>query len=115
MRWIRLQFSLRSLLLAFLVLGIGLAYGGSYVSRSVRGRYEPGCIGLGGVKSYEWAPQGFVTDFRWNSDPARFYWPLYYLDRQFWHSPLSAGEKSSYPVNETDDVAKVYKAWGALD
>ena len=94
-----------------LILTLSL-YAGSYVRRSSRGRYEPAAIGLNGVKWYEWAPEGFVTDYRWDASMKRIYWPLWHLDRRIWHTPDMA-EGGKYPVNEVDpkDIGKVYKAW----
>lgn len=93
-----------------LVLLLGL-YIGSYLALSVTGRYEPATIGLGGVKSYGWAPCGFVSKYRWKQSMILMFFPLYYLDCQFWHSSAGAyGGK--YPVNEVDmeDIWKVYDA-----
>jgi len=89
------------------------------VARSSRGRYEPAVIGLGGVKWYDWAPQGFVTDFRWNNDLVRFYYyPLWRLDRRFWHKPIhgpGVNYPINYPVNEVapEDIGQVFQAWDA--
>lgn len=89
-----------------------LAYGGSYMVRSVRGRYDPGAIGLNGVKVYVWAPEGFVNEFRWNQRLLRIYYPLYTLDSRFWHTSDKA-RHGVYPINEVaqEDIGKVYRAW----
>ena len=79
------------------------AYVGSYVARSARGRYEPMVIGLGGVKWYDWAPEGFVGDgWEWNETQIWWYYPLWQLDRRFWHQPLdgSLWRDPSYPIDE---------------
>jgi hypothetical protein len=106
------RFGLRSLLLAFVVIGLGLTYVGSYISRSYRGRYEPMLIGLGGVKGYSWAPQGFVTDFVWDFKLLRWYYPIYRLDVCFWHTSRDEGS-GKYPINEVppEEIGRVYKAW----
>jgi hypothetical protein len=109
--WPTLQFSLRTLLLLFALLGALLAYVGSYVTRSAHGRYEPMVIGLVGVKWYDWAPHGFVTDFQWDKDQIRFYYPLWRLDRRFWHPPHHASDRARYPINEPSDIGQVYRAW----
>ena len=98
------------ILWGILVFGI-FSYVGSYMWRSERGRYEPASIGLNGVKSYGWAPKGFVTDFRWNHTLMRAYFPLYYLDNRFWHTPDDA-YRGNYPINKVsvDDIGKVYRA-----
>jgi hypothetical protein len=95
-------------LLALLVI-----YLSSYLCLSLGGRYEPAGIGLNGVKSYNWAPRGFVTDYRWNRAPEAFYLPLYAVDILFWHT-IDAADSGHYPVNRVDrkDIWKVYKANG---
>ena len=110
--WIRLQFSLRTLFLAFALLAVGCAYIGSYVSRSIRGRYEPAVIGLNGVKSYAWAPEGFVADFQWNTETWRFYYPLYEFDQRYWHKSQH-WPNDDYPFNEVkpEEIGRVYDAW----
>ena len=112
--WFRPQFSLRTLFILFVLLGAVFSYTGSYVARSLHGRYEPAVIGLGGVKWYDWAPAGFVTDFRWNASAARFYYPLWRLDRMFWHQPIHASKQTgTHPINEVapEDIGRVYNAW----
>jgi hypothetical protein len=42
---------------------------------SFRGRYEPASIGLNGVKDFDWAPSGFVHDYRWRWPLVTFYLP----------------------------------------
>lgn len=71
-------------------------------------------IGLGGVKGYAWAPQGFVTDFEWNSDLLCWYYPLYELDNSFWHTWRDE-HSGRYAINEVppEEIWKVYKAWDA--
>ena len=87
-------------------------YAGAYVVRSLDGRFEPAHIGLNGVKWYQWAPAGFVTDFKWNHAQLKFYYPLYLLDIRFWHNE-DAEFVSKYPFNEVkpEEIWKVYKAW----
>jgi hypothetical protein len=60
------RFSLRTLMVVIALLAIPLAYAGPYISRSRRGCYKPAIIGLSGVKSYDWAPAGFVDGYVWN-------------------------------------------------
>jgi hypothetical protein len=103
------------LLLAFALLGILLAYVGNYVARSLQGRYEPAVIGLGGVKWYDWAPKGFVTDLQWDADLMRFYYPLWVLDDRLWHRPVSSSGRTSYPINEPEHIGEVYRAWEPKD
>lgn len=87
------------------------AYIGSYLVLSVQGRFEPAIIGLD-VKSYGWAPRGFVTDFRWNDTLIGAYIPLYLLDTRLWHTPEKA-RSDRYPVNSVpaNEIGRVYKAW----
>ena len=98
-------------IVAALALPLGF-YMGSYLFLTTAGRFEPGTIGLNGVKSYRWAPKGFVSNFKWNREIERKYAPLYYLDQKFWH-PSDAAYGSKYPVNEVriEDIAEVYRAW----
>lgn len=95
-----------------LVASILAAYVADYLRRTVYGRYEPWTIGLNGVKTYAWAPRGFVSDFRWNTDLMRFYLPLVILDQRLWHT-WEAAESGKYPVNRVgrDEIGKVYAAW----
>ena len=88
---------IKIILVASLTLAL-FAYVGSYLSRSMQGRYEPASIGLNGVKSYAWAPKGFVTDFKWNHPFMRVYFIPYYLDSQLWHTSDDA-YGNIYPVN----------------
>jgi hypothetical protein len=87
-------------------------YIGSYVKRSLGGRYEPASIGLKGVKWYDWAPRGFVTDFRWDVRLMFFYFPLHAADRLWWHKS-EQDDDGKYPINEVapDDIGNVYRAW----
>ena len=104
----------RSVLLVLLVLL--LVYAGSYIVLSAAGRYEPGAIGLGHVKTYNWAPLGFVVGYVWKGAPMIIYAPLYFLDTQLWHTNDKLGS-GRYPVNwvEGKDVWKIYKAHGFFD
>jgi hypothetical protein len=90
-------------------------YVSSYVLMSVRGRYEPGAIGLGGVKDYRWAPSGFVDHFVWDRTLMCVYVPLHQLDVRCWHTDADA-ERGKYPINEVapEDIGQVYEAWGAF-
>lgn len=88
-------------------------YVGSYLGLSAAGRYEPASIGLNGVKSYGWAPHGFVTNYQWNRTLEIVYLPLFCLDISIWHTAERA-QSGRYPINEVDrkDIWKVYKALG---
>ena len=87
------------------------AYIGSYVALSVNGRFEPGVIGLHGVKWYEWAPDGFVANYKWNVTLLRIYCVPYYFDRRFWHTSMNA-LSGKYPTDfvEEKDIGKWYRA-----
>ncbi len=91
---------------------LGLAYVGSYVVLSSSGRFEPTIIGLNGVKRYGWAPQGFVTGFKWNRTLMLIYFPLHALDERFWHT-FEDSYMGTYPIHEvsTEDIWEVYRAW----
>jgi hypothetical protein len=71
----------------------------SYLALSLQGRYEPGAIGTSGVKWYEWAPSGFVTDHKWNRLLICPYYPLYLFDCRYWHTENEA-DGNKYPVNK---------------
>jgi hypothetical protein len=111
-----MRYRLCTLLIAVTLTAICLAYVGNYVSRSVRGCYKPSAIGLGGVKWYSWAPEGFVTGYDWNIAIWRFYYPAWYLDERFWHQPVQGKGDTAYAIDEVpgDEIGKVYRAWGAF-
>lgn len=108
---IRLRRLGKAILLSLAILLPG--YIGSYVTISIHGRYEPCAIGLNGVKSYSWAPRGFVTDYKLHNRLWFFYCPLYGLDKHFWHTDQDAFS-GKYPINRVDqkDIWKVYEANG---
>ena len=100
-------------------LGVSLlvvaAYIFSYVRISSRGRFEPTVIGLNGVKIYGWAPEGFVSEFKWSRPKLLFYYPLHLIDTRFFHSSNDAsGER--FPIDEVskEEIGKVYQAWGLM-
>lgn len=102
--------------LAIILLGLGgAAYGSDYLLRSLHGRFEPQSIGLSGVKSYAWAPRGFVHEYRWSRSHQQFYYGLWVADTRYWHSwrggddPHANGD----PINKVsnEDLWKVYRAW----
>jgi hypothetical protein len=80
-----------------------IVYVGSYIARTMNGRYEPGIIGLNGVKVYFWAPYGFVDGFEWNGKLRTIYYPLYALDFRFWHTPDKA-YGDIYPIHIPDNI-----------
>jgi hypothetical protein len=96
--------------LACVIFGVTLIYVGSYVWMSSQGRYEPAVIGIRGVKNYAWAPKGFVTNYQWSQARYRFYWPLWRLDHEFWHTPDRAYD-GRYPIHEPEHIGEVYQAW----
>ncbi|HRH99231.1 MAG TPA: hypothetical protein PLB55_25030 [Prosthecobacter sp.] len=93
-----------------------LVFGGyviSYIRISARGRFEPEFIGLNGVKRYGWAPDGFVSEFKWDHSKLLFYYPLHFIDTRFFHTNDDA-YNGRFPINEipTSEIGKVYRAWG---
>jgi hypothetical protein len=56
-------------------------YIGSYVCMSMYGTFEPAHIGLNGVKSYAWAPAGFVKNYKHRQALYYLYLPLFLADR----------------------------------
>ena len=102
-----------SLVVGLLVIA---AYVLSYVRISARGRFEPTFIGLNGVKRYGWAPQGFVSEFKWSRPKLLFYYPLHFIDTRFFHSSDDAYSER-FPINEVskDEIGRVYQAWGLMN
>ncbi len=73
---------------AFAILGCLLVtYVASYLCLSAKGRYEPMVFGLNHVKWYDWIPHGFMENGEFNRPVAIGYYPLWQLDRRFWHKP----------------------------
>ncbi len=95
------------------VLYVWGAYTLLYIALSLNGRYEPSIIGLNGVKCYDWAPKGFVRDYKWSSAMMRTFSLYHMLDNQLWHKYGSLEEIGHRPVNEVkvEDIWKVYHAW----
>lgn len=87
-----------------------LLYGCAYAALTMAGRYEPGTVGLNGVKSYAWAPLGFASpEGRWNRGLMLVFSPCYFLDCHVWHtSDWRTVEK--YPVHRMsrEDVYRTY-------
>jgi len=90
-----------------------MIYTGSYVNLSFKGCYEPKMIGLSGVKRYDWAPEGFVSEFKWDGKKMLLYYPLHSLDKAYFHSSDEA-YSGRYPIHEVpqEEIMKVYQAWG---
>jgi hypothetical protein len=100
----------RSRRLVCYVLIAVLCYVGSYICLSGFGTFEPLVIGANGVKAYTWAPSGFVKDYRRRWALFKFYLPLYFADRAFWHRDGEA-YSGQYPVHTPKSVNEVYAAW----
>lgn len=82
--------------------GAALAvYLGTYVGLSLQGRYEAIFWGLGHVKARAWIPRGFETDGEWNVGMVYAFFPVYHLDRKYWHTDGEA-DSGRYPVNSDD-------------
>ncbi len=77
------------------ILAVLVLYIGSYALLSWNGKFVPGCVGSGGVKWYEWMPAGFMRDQGLTVLPYVYY-PLYWLDTRYVHSPEKA-YRSTYP------------------
>jgi hypothetical protein len=74
-------------------------YVASYLYLSAQGCYEAATFGIGHVKSYSWAPQGSFSQYKWRMRLLQFYLPLYYLDRNFWHTDDKA-YSGRFPIHE---------------
>lgn len=84
------------------LLGLAVAlYVGSYVALSLQGRYEAFLWGVSGVKARAWIPNGFETKGNLNVGVFYAFYPLWYLDHRYWHTPDKAGS-GLYPVNSDD-------------
>jgi hypothetical protein len=81
------------------VLLLLLVYIGSYVYLSAYGRYEAAVWGLDRVKSYGWAPQGFVEEREWKAAPMICFRPLHWLDERFWHPTVGPTYTGNLPIN----------------
>jgi hypothetical protein len=82
----------------------------AYVALSIQGRYEPGIVGLNGVKSYAWAPRGFASSQgRWNRHALMVFAPCYLLDCRVWHT-ADWRTIEKYPVHkmEPEEVVRTY-------
>lgn len=79
------------------------AYVSTYVSLSARGCYQPAVLGLNHVKWYSWAPLGSYdrqTDDWNNTTTMRAFFPLYALDRTYWHPSVRSNYKGPHPIDE---------------
>lgn len=80
------------------VAGMLVIYTATYLWLSLRGRYEPEVFGSNGVKSYLWAPEGFVTDSVRNKQLSYLFLPLFIMDIRLWHT-FERAHTSDYPIN----------------
>lgn len=105
------RFALKKVIASVVAALLG-CYVCSYWLLSLNGRFEPDVIGLNGVKSYGWAPAGFVTHFKWHVRLVYFYCPLYLGDIRLWHKSDDA-LSGQYPTDivRVEDIGKVYQAW----
>src|SRR5689334_16035070 len=87
-----------------------LCYVGSYVALSAYGTYEPAVIGINYVQWYNWAPAGFVKDYRRREALFNLYSPLYCIDRECWHRG-GYGGRGKYPVHVPKNIDEVVIAW----
>ncbi len=100
------------------MLGVASAlvvYFGSYIMLSSRGCYVPGSVGLGFVKWYNWAPQGFAfgpAATKQNRPLKLFYFPLWIMDLKFVHTAERA-YTGQYPINTLLDaeLQKITQDW----
>jgi hypothetical protein len=101
------------LLFGCLVSLLLLAYVGVYIQLSAHGQFEPAAIGIDYVSDYDWAPRGFVRDYKWNSTMLKIFAPCWRVDRRYWHRPQDA-DPELYPVNEPkdQDLGKIRGPWG---
>ena len=87
--------------IAWTVAGVLVLYLGSYCILSSRGCYVPGAWGLGTVKWYEWAPQGFASGqagTKRNRSLEMFYFPAWIADNKFVHT-FEKKDSGQYLIN----------------
>jgi hypothetical protein len=77
-------------------------YVGSYLAISAGGCYEHKPLSSKSVEPFQWAPCGFVTEYRWNVATMRIYYFLWVLDRRLWHKDENAFS-GVYPIDEPVD------------
>gem|GEM_PF-3445136 len=83
----------------YLFIVLTIVYVTTYFSLSVQGQYEPEVFGIDHVKHYGWTPRGFCRpDGSINKSFVLFFYPLWRLDREYWHSSDSR-TMEKYPVN----------------
>jgi hypothetical protein len=95
-----------------IIVVLAVLYAGSYLLLSLNGRYEPGSAGPTEIKSYTWAPKGFVENFNATAFLPAFYLPLWACDCRFWHT-MDKAESGTYPIHKVapEDIGKVSEAW----
>ena len=92
------------------VASVLVLHAGIYVVLSLNGRFEPATIGLSWVKWYDWAPAGFVTDYKPNKILFWIFLPEWCFDRRFWHRGDDA-RSGKFPIHMPADVDEVRRAW----
>ena len=73
-------------------------YLSSYFIISLNEIYRPGCVGLNGIKWYEWMPAGYYSEkLEFRRFMFNIYAPLWMLDQRYWHkeSGSFAGPKDN--------------------
>ena len=91
----------------WVIVGISLStafligYAVAYTILSAQGSYAIAVRGAYGIKSYAWAPAGFVKDTRWNPNLLRLFWPLWRADNRFWHTEEDQST-GRFPVNTNE-------------
>lgn len=99
------------LILAFII----MSYVSMYMIFTIRGAYMPGAMGTNGIKWWGWVPAQF-TDATGRYRPALFiiYFPLLYLDKQYWHKKVHPGPGdrmyNPYTKPRPSTAAKIYSA-----
>jgi hypothetical protein len=72
----------------------------TYTVLSSNGRYEATVFGAGHVKWSTWAPAGFLHDatkFKWNMPVVYIFYPLWNLDRRYWHADIQGPPPQNVP------------------
>lgn len=94
----------------FWIVVVGSSYVGLYVILSACGRYEASSLKFDQVDWYQWAPAGFVQDYRRRDVLFDVFLPLYLVDRCFWHTDNDAW-LSRYPRHVPENLGDLERAW----
>jgi len=105
--WVR---SKRFRQVALFIAVAGLCYIGTYALLSKFGRYEASSLKFDEVDWYQWAPAGFVHNYRRRDGLFYVFLPLYLADRAFWHTDDDAW-RGRYARHDPENIGELERAW----